>query len=63
MWKGEFGPLKEIFGESNKERLRLLARREPHIRKDFESVFPFYCAKIMGKMPQTRIQVGNYIPR
>lgn len=48
MWKGELGPFAGLKKAGEKERLRILARKEPHFRRDFEKVNSFYVEKKNG---------------
>jgi hypothetical protein len=48
MWKGEFGPLKRLLTDMDKDRLRMLARKEPQLRRDLNDVMPFYRQKLDG---------------
>ncbi len=54
MWKGEFGPLKRLLTDVDKDRLRILARKEPQLRRDLEAVLPFYYKKLSGGGVQDR---------
>lgn len=49
MWKGEFGPLKRIFSDNEKELLRIQSRKEPRLRRDLDIILPFYNAKNDGQ--------------
>jgi hypothetical protein len=49
MWKGEFGPIKKLFRESDRRYLQRASRREPQLRTDLDMLLPLYRAKLNGK--------------
>ena len=48
MWKGEFGPLKRLLSDDEREALRFQARKEPRLLSDMRTILPCYYAKTHG---------------